>query len=174
MKVISISFNPRQGTAEQGQAWMQKLYRIEKQARTQHMSPPERKGHRQKHAAPILARLRSWLDDSLPTVPPGTLTGKALNYLHNEWPKLIRYLEVCRLGIDNNLAENANRPFGIGGRNWMFSDSVHGVKASANLYSLVESAKASGLEPYGYLRRVLRNCRKQNPGRTLRAFYRGL
>ncbi|MDP5065644.1 MAG: IS66 family transposase [Haliea sp.] len=146
--------NPRQGQAQQGLAWIQKLYRIEKQARTQQMSPPERKAHRQQHAAPILAKLRTWLDDSLPTVPPGTLTGKALTYLHNEWPKLIRYLEDGRLEIDNNLAENAIRPFVIGRKNWMFSDSVHGVKASANLYSLVESAKASGLEPYGYLRRV--------------------
>ena len=56
--------------------------------------------------------------------------------------------------IDNNLAENAIRPFVIGRKNWMFSDSVHGVKASANLYSLVESAKANGLEPYQYLKQV--------------------
>ncbi|MCB1695558.1 MAG: IS66 family transposase [Halioglobus sp.] len=146
--------NPRQGKAHQGLAWIQKLYRIEKQARTQQMSPSERKAHRQQHAAPILKKLRTWLDDSLPTVPPGTLAGKALNYLHNEWPKLIRYLEDGRLEIDNNLAENAIRPFVIGRKNWMFSDSVHGVKASANLYSLVESAKASGLEPYQYLRQV--------------------
>jgi transposase len=146
--------NKRQGKAQQGLAWIQKLYRIEKQARTQHLSSSERKAHRQQHAAPILDNLREWLDASLPTVPPGTLAGKALNYLHNEWPKLIRYLEDGRLEIDNNLAENAIRPFVVGRKNWMFSNSVHGVKASANLYSLVETAKANGLEPYGYLRQV--------------------
>jgi transposase len=146
--------NKRQGKAQQGLAWFQKLYRIEKQARTQQLSPQARKLHRQQHAAPILEKLREWLDASLPTVPPGTLAGKALNYLHNEWPKLVRYLEDGRLEIDNNLPENAIRPFVIGRKNWMFSDSVHGVKASANLYSLVESAKANGLEPYQYLRRV--------------------
>lgn len=146
--------NKRQGKAQQGLAWIQKLYRIEKQARSRELSPQERWTHRQKHAAPVLGKLRDWLDKSLPTVPPGTLTGKALNYLHNEWPKLIRYLEDGRLEIDNNLAENAIRPFVVGRKNWMFSDSVHGVKASANLYSLVESAKANGLEPYQYLRRV--------------------
>jgi transposase len=145
--------HPRPGKAQQGLAWIQTLYRIEKQARTG-LSPPERKAHRQQHAAPVLARLRQWLDDSLPTVPPGTLIGKALNYLHNEWPKLIRYLEDGRLEMDNNLAENAIRPFVVGRKNWLFSDSVHGVKASANLYSLVETAKANGLEPYQYLRRV--------------------
>ena len=99
-------------------------------------------------------KLRTWLDASLPSVPPGTLTGKALNYLNNEWPKLIRYLEDGRLEIDNNLAENAIRPFVIGRKNFLFSNSVQGVKASANLYSLIESAKASGLEPYQYLRQV--------------------
>ena len=75
-------------------------------------------------------------------------------YLHNEWPKLVRYLEDGRLEINNNLAENAIRPFVIGRKNFRFSDSVKGVKASANLYSLIGSAKASGLEPYQYLRQV--------------------
>ena len=146
--------NPRQGKAHQGLAWIQHLYRIEKQARAQQLSAQARQLHRQQHAAPVLAKLRAWLEASLPGVPPGTLTGKALNYLNNEWPKLVRYLEDGRLEIDNNLAENAIRPFVIGRKNWLFSDSVHGVKASANLYSLVETAKANGLEPYQYLRQV--------------------
>jgi transposase len=144
----------RAGKAQQGLAWIQKLYRIEKQARTQQLPAAERKALRQKNAKPILDKLRTWLDASLPSVPPGTLTGKALNYLNNEWPKLIRYLEDGRLEIDNNLAENAIRPFVIGRKNFLFSNSVQGVKASANLYSLIESAKASGLEPYQYLRQV--------------------
>ena len=66
--------------------------------------------------------------------------------------KLIRYLDDGRLKIDNNAAENAIRPFVIGRKNWLFSDSVKGVNASANLYSLIETAKANGLEPYAYLR----------------------
>ncbi|MCP3669012.1 MAG: IS66 family transposase, partial [Gammaproteobacteria bacterium] len=71
-----------------------------------------------------------------------------------QWRKLVRYLEDGRLAIDNNLAENAVRPFVIGRKNFLFSDSVKGVKASANLYSLIETAKAGGLEPYAYLRYV--------------------
>jgi transposase len=58
------------------------------------------------------------------------------------------------LEIDNNLAENAIRPFVVGRNNWLFSDSVAGVSASANLYSLVETTKANGLEPYAYLRHL--------------------
>ena len=102
----------------------------------------------------FLDGLRTWLDEALPQVPPQSATGKALHYLHNEWDKLIGYLNDGRLEIDNNRAENAIRPFVIGRKNWLFSDSVRGVKASANLYSLIETAKANGLEPYAYLRRV--------------------
>ena len=80
--------------------------------------------------------------------------GKALAYLHHEWDKLIVYLGDGRLEIDNNRTENAIRPFTLGRKNWLFSASVRGVKASANLYSLIETAKACGLEPYAYLRRV--------------------
>jgi len=144
--------NRKGGHAHRGLALIQKLYRVEKQSRK--LTPEERYGHRQRHARPILDELRVWLDDALPQVPPTTATGKALNYLHNEWDKLIRYLEDGRLAIDNNSAENAIRPFVVGRKNWLFSHSVKGVKASANLYSLIETAKANGLEPYAYLRRV--------------------
>lgn len=144
--------NRKRGKAHRGLALIQKLYRIEKQARK--LTPEERHAHRQRHALPILDALRSWLNDALPQVPPTSATGKALNYLNNEWDKLIRYLDDGRLAIDNNDAENAIRPFVVGRKNWLFSASVKGVKASANLYSLIETAKANGLEPYAYLRRV--------------------
>ena len=143
---------PRLGLAQQGLALIGSLYGVEKAVRT--APPAERHAYRSRHARPILDQLRAWLDQSLPQVPPQTATGKALNYLHNEWTKLIRYLDDGRLEIDNNRAENAIRPFVIGRKNWLFSDSVRGVKASANLYSLIETAKANGLEPYAYLRRL--------------------
>ena len=126
------------------------LYRVEKQARQ--LKPEKRHAQRQLYAKPILDEIRVWLDQVLPQVPPTSATGKALHYLHNEWDKLIRYLDDGRLEIDNNAAENAIRPFVVGRKNWLFSDSVKGVKASANLYSLIETAKANGLEPYVYLR----------------------
>jgi transposase len=87
-------------------------------------------------------------------VPPKTFMGKALQYLDNQWPWLIAYLEDGVYPIDNNPVENAIRPFAIGRKNWMFSASVDGAKASANLYSLIETAKANGLEPYAYLKHV--------------------
>jgi len=98
--------------------------------------------------------LRTWLDAALPQVPPTSAIGKALNYLPNEWDKLIRYLDDGRLAIDNNGAENAIRLFVVGRKNWLFSTSVKGVNASANLYTLIETAKVNGLESYAYLRHL--------------------
>jgi transposase len=144
--------NHKQGKAHQGLSLIRKLYRVEGQARK--LTPDERYAHRQQQARPVLEEMRTWLDQSLPQIPPSSATGKALNYLHNEWGQLIRYLDDGRLEIDNNGAENAIRPFVLGRKNWLFSASVKGVKASANLYSLIETAKANGLEPYAYLRRV--------------------
>ena len=142
--------NKKRGKAHRGLTLIQKLYRVEKQARK--LKPEKRQEYRNQHARPILGEMRSWLDQVLPQVPPKSATGKALRYLHNEWPRLIRYLDDGRLEIDNNLAENAIRPFVVGRKNWLFSNSISGVKASANLYSLIETAKANGLEPYAYLR----------------------
>ncbi|HDY84030.1 MAG TPA: IS66 family transposase [Halieaceae bacterium] len=140
----------KKGKAHQGLALIQKLYRVEKQARR--LTSDERYTCRQQQARPTLDELRRWLDDSLPLVPPTSATGKAMHYLRREWDKLVRYLDDGRLEIDNNGAENAIRPFVVGRKNWLFSASVKGVTASANLYSLIETAKANGLEPYAYLR----------------------
>ena len=84
----------------------------------------------------------------------GAETIKALNYLHKQWPGLIVYVEHGDLRIDNNLVENAIRPFVVGRKNYLFCDSVAGAKATANLYSLIETAKANSIEPYRYLRHV--------------------
>jgi transposase len=138
------------GMAQHGLAFIQKLYKIEKSLHE--ATADERFARRQQQATLVLQKCRVWLDESLATVPPKSSLGKALHYLNNEWPKLVRYLDDGRYRMDNNLAENAIRPFVIGRKNWLFSQSVKGVKASANLYSLVETAKANGLEPYAYLR----------------------
>ena len=133
------------------------------------LKPEERKAHRQLQAKPILDELHDWLDNTLPQVPPTSATGKALNYLHNQWEELIRYLEDGRLVMDNNLAENAIRPFVVGRKNWLFSNSVKEVKASANLYSIIETTKANGLEPYAYLRRIFTDLPKAQTREAIEA-----
>jgi hypothetical protein len=138
--------------AEQGLAWIAKLYAIERSLAE--AAPEERKRVREEKARPLLDKIRAWLDASLPSVPPQSLTGQALGYLHRQWPKLIRYLEDGRLPIDTNLVENAIRPFAVGRKNWLFADTVGGAKASANLYSVIQTAKANGPEPFAYLQHL--------------------
>jgi transposase len=138
--------------ALQGFDRIRKLYRIEKNLVGG--SPEERRGRRQELSAPVLAELRGWLDTSLGSVPPKSLAGRALAYLDKQWPKLVRYLDDGRIPMDTNLVENAIRPFVVGRKNWMFADTVHGAEASANLYSLVQTARMNALEPYAYLRLV--------------------
>lgn len=99
----------------------------------------------------VLIRIESMLLRYLHSVIPGSLLGKALHYLSAQWPKLSRYVENGAWPIDNNLCENAIRPFVIGRRHWLFADTVAGTHASANLYSLIETCKTHRIDPYGYL-----------------------
>lgn len=126
------------------------LYTIEKHAKE--LSVQQRYQYRQQHARPVLDRFKQWLDQKSIVTPPGGLLGKAISYVLNQWPRLIVYLEDGRLRPDNNLAENAIRPFVVGRKNWLFSGSPAGASASALIYSLIETAKANGLKPYLYLR----------------------
>jgi transposase len=128
------------------------LYKIEDEARKKKMSYEEVRNLREKEARPVLLDFRKWLDSRVHHVPPKSLLGKAISYALNEWNKLLVYLEDGRIPIDNNLVENAIRPFVVGRKNWLFSGSPAGARASAAFYSLIETAKACGHEPYWYLR----------------------
>lgn len=116
----------------------------------------QRLAQRRAHSVPVLETLRGWLDAHLPLVAPRSALGRALAYLHKYWPKLVRYVESGALPIDNNRAENAIRPFVVGRKAWLFSDTPAGAHASALIYSLVETAKANGVEPFTWLSKVLR------------------
>lgn len=142
------------GSADVALEYIRKLYAIEKVAREKKLSPAETLALRKEKAAPILEEFKAWMDERIHRTPPEGLLGKALRYGLNHWPKLIRYLEDGRIPIDNNSAENAIRPFVIGRKNWLFSGHPNGARAAATLYSLVETAKACGLEPYHYLRHL--------------------
>jgi transposase len=150
--VLAAGKGGKTSNAQKGVDLIAKLYAIEKRIRGG--SPQQRLEVRQLEVPPIFKEIREWMDTISIKVLPSSLTGKALAYMHGQWDRLIRYIEDGRLEIDNNGAENAIRPFVVGRKNWLFSDSVKGAKASANLYSLIETAKANGLEPYAYLRHV--------------------
>ncbi len=140
------------GKADIAISLIKKIYAVEKSCAD--VSDQERYRIRQEKSKPLFDKLDQWLKKSLANTPPKTAIGRALNYLSNQWPRLIGYLEDGARPIDNNRAENAVRPFVIGRKNWLFSNSQAGARASANLYSLIETAKANDLEPYTYLKQV--------------------
>ncbi len=125
------------------------LYAIEGNAKD--LSAEQRGQQRLQLSQPILANIDALLLQHLHTVTPNSLLGKALHYLSSQWPKLIRFVDHGAWPIDNNLCEHAIRPFVVGRRNWLFCDTVAGARASANLYSLIETCKANGVDPYTYL-----------------------
>ena len=126
-----------------------KLYAAESSASTS--TPQQRQRLRVKYSTVILAAIKDLLDHHLATTAPSGLLGKALQYLAGQWPKLTRYIENGTWPINNNVAENAIRPFVIGRKNWVFADTVGGAKASAHLYSLMETCKAGNIDAYQYL-----------------------
>lgn len=140
------------GKSDQALAFIKKLYRYEQLAKG--MSTDERYAIRQSQAKPELDKLKRWLEKTQQNTPPQSLLGKAVTYLHNQWDRLTAYTESGAWPIDNNRAENAIRPFVIGRKNWLFANSQAGAYASANLYSLIETAKANEVEPYAYLKQV--------------------
>ena len=133
-------------------SFIQKLYGIERLIRDEPFA--QRAALRQEKARPVLDEFKQWIEKTQPKVLPSSGLGKALAYTTNHWIGLTRYLDDGRLEIDTNRTENAIRPFVVGRKNWIFSASQNGAKASAALYSLIETAKANGHEPYAYLRKV--------------------
>ncbi|AEV61021.1 ISPsy5, transposase [Pseudomonas ogarae] len=141
------------GRADIALKLISKLYGIE--IAFKESSDEGRKNGRQDLSLKVMSELKAWMEKTLPYMTTQNALGKAVTYLANNWSKLERYVEQGYLPIDNNTAERAIRPFVIGRKNWLFSDTPKGATASAQLYSLVETAKANGQEPYAWLRHAL-------------------
>jgi hypothetical protein len=127
------------------------VYALEKQAVKSKLTPEAVYTMRQQKIRPILDRIKKLLDLRKESAPPKSLLGGAIRYALGQWPRIEAYLDDGRLRPDNNLAENAIRPFAVGRKNWLFSGSPRGAKASATLFSLIETAKACGVDAYHYL-----------------------
>lgn len=141
------------GRADVALNLINKLYGIERDLKD--VSDEQRYDARQQNSLPVLTHLHAWMEKTLPQVTAQNALGKAISYLASNWHKLVRYTEAGFLPIDNNAAARAIRPFVIGRKNWLFSDTPRGATASAQIYSLVETAKVNGQEPYAWLRHAL-------------------
>lgn len=124
------------------------------------LSPEERYTQRLEKEKPILDALLSWANSISGSVAPKSALGKALYYLREQWPYLVRYLEDGRLELSNNRAERSIKPFVIGRKNFLFANTPLGAKGSAVIYSLIETAKENGLDPYRYLLWILEQAPK--------------
>ena len=144
--------------ALEGQAFCTKLFSIEEDI--QGLPFEEKRKQRQNRTKPVLDALFSWAQEKQKVTPPKSALGKALHYLKEQWPYLVRYLEDGRLEISNNRAERSIKPFVMGRKNWLFANTPAGAQASAVIYSLIETAKETGLDPYKYLLWVLREAPK--------------
>ncbi len=117
------------------------------------LTPEERYIKRLELEHPVLDAFWCWVENL--TVLSGSALGKAITYAKNQRPYLENYLLYGRCSISNNAAENSIRPFFVGRKNWLFADTPKGAKASAAVYSIVETAKANGLNVYTYLEYLL-------------------
>lgn len=139
---------------------IKKIYRVESQIAGK--SAEERFRVRLEKSKPLMDEFKEWLNKSVTQVAPKTLIGQAVQYSLNQWEKLYTYLYNGQLSIDNNRAERAIKPFVIGRKNWMFSNTANGANASATLYSLIETAKANALDPNEYLKILLSELPRRN------------
>jgi len=155
VEAVRVQPKGKRGLADEAAAMIGKLYGVEREFKD--ASDEDRYAARQSRSVLILAELQAWLQKNQPLVTPKSALGTAMAYMGNLWSRLTRYTERGDLPIDNNRCENAIRPFVMGRKAWLFSDTPAGAHASAVIYSLVQTAKANGLEPYAWLRRVLRD-----------------
>ncbi len=142
------------GLAHEAVERIAQLYQLEKSIKEKELDENACYQHRQEHAAPLLDVFHRWLEENSRRVPPQSPIGKAITYALNQWRYLLNYLKDGRLEIDNNRSERGIKPFVIGRKNWLFMGNYQGAKAAANLFSLIESAKANGFNPFDYLKHV--------------------
>ena len=137
--------------ALEGLEYCSLLFAIEKELAE--LPAEERYRQRLARFKPVMDALLAWAETK--NAPPKSSLGKALHYLREQWPYLKRYLEDGRLEISNNRAERSVKPFVMGRKNWLFANTEGGAQSSAIIYSLLETAKENGLDPYRYLVHVL-------------------
>jgi transposase len=135
--------------AKEGLNFCNQLFAIERELHD--ATPEERYEIRLKRSRPVMDAFLAWLNYQSPRVLPKSAFGQAISYCRNQWDKLEAFLKDGRLELDNNRGERSIKPFVIGRKNWLFSNTPKGAKASATIYSIIETAKENGLNPFSYL-----------------------
>jgi transposase len=152
LKAIPAGQAKTETAAQQGLAFCNQLFAIERDLKD--ASPEERYAVRMERSKPILEAYLAWLRQQRSRTLPKSLLGQAIAYSLNQWDKLTAFLQDGRLDIDNNRSERSIKPFVIGRKNWLFANTPRGAQASATIYSVIETAKKNGLNPFSYLKYV--------------------
>jgi transposase len=150
--VDAHKINKNSKTAKNGISYIGRIYGIENKLRKKKLSPEDFVKKRKEELQIVLYEFKTWLDETSKTILPSSDPGKSVSYAINQWDKFINFLDHPDLTPDNNAVENAIRPFALGRKNWLFSNTPRGAMSSAVMYSLVESAKNNNLMVYNYLR----------------------
>lgn len=154
----SMPLKEREGSgAHIGKGYCDRLFAIERALAD--LSPKERYEKRHELAKPVLDAFFVWLNSKQYTK---NATGEAVSYTLDYWKYLERYLLDGQLEISNNCAERSVKPFVIGRKNWLFANTQRGARASAIVYSIIETAKECGLDPYRYLTYIFKNAPNWN------------
>jgi len=149
LKAIPPKKDDKPTATEEGLAFCNKLFEIERMLHD--VTPEKRYEGRLNHSRPVLDKFKEWLKYWKPRAAPKSPLGKAVYYCLNQWDKLEAFMLDGRLEIDNNRSERSIKPFVIGRKNWLFSNTPKGAKSSATIYSIVETAKENALNPFEYL-----------------------
>ncbi len=141
------------GLAAEGLRFIARLYAVE--ARGKDRNPDERQALRQSETVPLLDEFKCWLDSHFPTLLPQGSLAQAFSYVLSNWEALTRFTSNGILAADTNLVERTLRPVAVGRKAWLFTASPRGGQAAATAYSLIETCKLNGIEPFAYLKDVL-------------------
>lgn len=133
------------------------LYKIEREAKNNHLNSQQRYELRQQKSKPLMDKFKCWLDELYPSVLPQSPLGQAMHYCIKLWDGLTRFLGDGRLECDNNLTEQRIKPFVIARKNFLFAASVEGAHALCMHFSFIQTAKHHGLDPYHYYVKILKN-----------------
>lgn len=147
--------NKKKGRAHKGVSFFSRLYEVNNSLKKMNLSSEEFLKRRRDKSIPIWQEFYTWLHENKNRVAPDTPISRAINYSINQYQNLVRYLKYPDISPDNNIAENAIRPFCIGRKNWLFNNTPRGAFSSAVLYSLVETARINNIAPDKYLNYIL-------------------
>ena len=142
--------------AKTGENYIRKLFSLEKKSNTEEYTIEEIYAIRQKESKEVLEEFYEWIASIENKILPQSLVGKAISYVQKQKEYLLNFLKDGRIQLSNNLAEQSIKPFVIGRKNWLFSNTVNGANSSATIYSIIQTAIANELKPEQYLKYVFK------------------